>query len=59
MVFFYSSLICEKEGKEETFDTRTSDAIALAARFDIPIFTYEDILQKAGIFLKAKKKKMN
>ena len=51
---FYSSLICEKEGKEETFDTRTSDAIALAARFDIPIFTYEDILQKAGIFLKAK-----
>lgn len=51
---FYSSLICEKDDKEEIFDTRTSDAIALAARFNVPIFTYEDILQKAGIFLKQK-----
>ena len=49
---FYSSLICEREGIEETVDARTSDAIALALRFDAPIFTYKNILDKAGIFLK-------
>ncbi|WP_031426308.1 bifunctional nuclease family protein [Flavimarina sp. Hel_I_48] len=51
---FYSSLICEREGKEETIDARTSDAISLALRFDAPIFTYKNILDKAGIFLKTK-----
>ena len=51
---FYSSLICERDGIEEIIDTRTSDAIALATRFDAPIFTYENILDKAGIFLKIK-----
>lgn len=50
---FYSSLICEREGVEEVVDARTSDAIALALRFDAPIFTYKNILDKAGIFLKA------
>ncbi|MFD0993508.1 bifunctional nuclease domain-containing protein [Tenacibaculum geojense] len=49
---FFSSLICEKDGVEEVIDTRTSDAIALAVRFDAPIFTYENILDKAGIYLK-------
>ncbi|SDW41838.1 hypothetical protein SAMN05444411_101677 [Lutibacter oricola] len=49
---FYSSLICERDGIEEIIDTRTSDAIALATRFDAPIFTYENILDKAGIYLK-------
>ncbi|MBG7628898.1 MAG: bifunctional nuclease family protein, partial [Bacteroidetes bacterium] len=34
--------------------TRTSDAIALATRFNAPIFTYENILDKAGIYLKIK-----
>ena len=48
---FYSSLICERDGIEETIDARTSDAIALALRFDAPIFTYKNILDKAGIFL--------
>ena len=52
-VVFYSSLICEREGVEEVVDARTSDAIALALRFDAPIFTYKNILDKAGIFLKA------
>jgi bifunctional DNase/RNase len=51
---FYSTLICDKEGKEETIDARTSDAIALALRFDAPIFTYKNILDKAGIFLNEK-----
>lgn len=50
---FYSSLICERDNIEEIIDTRTSDAIALATRFNAPIFTYENILDKAGIFLKA------
>jgi bifunctional DNase/RNase len=49
---FFSSLVCEKDGKEEILDTRTSDAIAIAVRFEAPIFTYENILDKAGIFLK-------
>ena len=51
---FYSSLICERDGIEEIIDTRTSDAIALATRFNAPIFTYENILDKAGIYLKMK-----
>lgn len=51
---FYSSLICERDGIEEIIDTRTSDAIALATRFEAPIFTYENILDKAGIYLKMK-----
>ncbi len=51
---FYSSLICERDKIEEIIDTRTSDAIALATRFKAPIFTYENILDKAGIYLKIK-----
>ncbi|PTX44323.1 hypothetical protein C8P64_0300 [Christiangramia gaetbulicola] len=53
---FYSSLICERDGIEEIIDARTSDAIALALRFDAPIFTYKNILDKAGIYLKADEK---
>lgn len=53
---FFSSLICERDKIEEIIDARTSDAIALAVRFNAPIFTYKDILEKAGIFLKAKEK---
>lgn len=53
---FYSSLICERDSIEEIIDARTSDAIALALRFDAPIFTYKNILDKAGIYLKAEEK---
>ena len=48
---FYSSIICERDKIEEIIDARTSDAIALALRFDSPIFTYRNILDKAGIYL--------
>ncbi|MFL2637802.1 MAG: bifunctional nuclease domain-containing protein [Flavobacteriaceae bacterium] len=48
---FYSSIICDRDGIEEIIDSRTSDAIALATRFDAPIFTYENILEKAGIII--------
>lgn len=53
---FYSSLICERDLKEEIIDARTSDAIALALRFQAPIFTYKNILDKAGIYLKVNPK---
>ena len=49
---FYASLICERDKIEEVIDARTSDAIALSLRFSAPIFTYKNILEKAGIILK-------
>ena len=49
---FYSSIICERDSIEEIIDARTSDAISLALRFNAPIFTYKNILDKAGIYLK-------
>ncbi len=49
---FFSSVICERNQEEEIFDARTSDAIALALRFESPIYTYDKILDKAGIILK-------
>lgn len=52
---FYSSIICERDKIEEIIDARTSDAIALALRFHSPIFTYKNILDKAGIYLKGNK----
>ncbi|WP_147677864.1 bifunctional nuclease family protein [Algibacter pacificus] len=54
---FYSSLICERDKIEEIIDARTSDAIALALRFQAPIFTFKNILDKAGIYLKVNPKK--
>ena len=48
---FFSSLICVRDKIEEIIDSRTSDAIALAIRFNSPIFTYEDVLEKAGIII--------
>lgn len=48
---FFSSIICERDGIEEIIDARTSDAISLAIRFQAPIFTYKNILDKAGIYL--------
>jgi bifunctional DNase/RNase len=49
---FHASMIClNEDGHEEVLDARTSDAVALATRFDCPIFTYEHILEKAGVVL--------
>jgi bifunctional DNase/RNase len=48
---FFSKLICEKDGNEIEIDSRTSDAIALAVRFNCPIYTYEFVLGSAGILL--------
>ncbi len=54
---FYSSIICEREKIEEIIDARTSDAIALALRFNAPIFTYKNILDQAGIHTEVGPKK--
>src|SRR5471030_450272 len=48
---FYSKLICSDGKKVVEIDARTSDAIAIAVRFDCPIYTYEFILSSAGIVI--------
>ena len=49
---FHASFFCNSKGKKEVeIDARTSDAVALAVRFKCPIFTYENVLSKAGIIL--------
>lgn len=53
---FYSSLICERNKIEEIIDARTSDAIALALRYNAPIFAYDSILKKAGFSAKISEK---
>ena len=46
---FYSRLICATENDTVEIDSRTSDAIALAVRFDCPIYTYDFILAESGV----------
>ncbi|MDE3124150.1 MAG: bifunctional nuclease family protein [Bacteroidota bacterium] len=48
---FYSNLVCFTEHDTVEIDSRTSDALALAVRFGCPIYTYEHILQNAGILM--------
>ncbi len=48
---FFSILVCEKDGMEQVIDARTSDAVALAIRFECAVYTYREILDKAGIIL--------
>ena len=48
---FYSRLICEYEGTLSEIDSRTSDAVAIALRFDCPIYAYQSIIDEAGILL--------
>jgi len=48
---FYAKIMCVHNGKDVEIDSRTSDAIALAVRFNCPIYTFEFILSSAGIIL--------
>jgi len=49
---FYSNIYCENiDNEESVFDSRTSDAIALAVRFNAPIYTSNEVMEKAGIYL--------
>lgn len=48
---FYAKLICVRDGEEFEIDSRTSDAIAMAVRFGCRIYSYEFILESAGVIL--------
>jgi bifunctional DNase/RNase len=48
---FYSELVCLYNEEVVRIDSRTSDAVSLALRFNCPIYTFEDIMKKAGIVL--------
>lgn len=48
---FYARLICQRGDDEIEIDSRTSDALALAVRFKCPIYTFEFILDAAGVVL--------
>jgi len=48
---FYARLVCLKNGEVVEIDSRTSDALAMAVRFNCPIYTYEFILDAAGVIL--------
>ena len=48
---FYAKLICEHLGNTIEIDSRTSDALALAVRFKCPVYTYEKIMDEAGILV--------
>ena len=54
---FYSKLVCSSEHDTVEIDSRTSDALALAVRFGCSIFTYENILESAGILMEDDEKK--
>lgn len=56
---FHSSFHCKHKdtGEEVAIDARTSDAIAIAIRYGCPIFTYEDILLRAGIIINSAREK--
>jgi len=54
---FYSKLVCSTEHDTVEIDSRTSDAVALAVRFGCPIYTYDNILDSAGILMEEDDKK--
>ena len=54
---FYSKLVCSSENDTVEIDSRTSDALALAVRFGCSIYTYDNILESAGILMENDEKK--
>src|SRR3954468_17475141 len=48
---FYSKLVCSSDNDTIEIDSRTSDALALAVRFGCPVYTYDHILESAGILM--------
>jgi bifunctional DNase/RNase len=54
---FYSKLVCSTEHDTVEIDSRTSDAVALAVRFGCPIYTFDNILDSAGILMEDDEKK--
>ncbi|MBS1732267.1 MAG: bifunctional nuclease family protein [Bacteroidetes bacterium] len=54
---FYSKLVCSSSSDTVEIDSRTSDALALAVRFGCPIYTYENILDQAGVLMEDDQRK--
>lgn len=48
---FYAKLVCLKDGEVFEVDSRTSDAIAMAVRFECPIYTFGFIMDEAGVII--------
>jgi bifunctional DNase/RNase len=46
---FFSKLVANLGGRTAEIDARTSDAVAIAVRFNCPIYCYEFILDSAGV----------
>lgn len=46
---YYAEIVYEFEGRDIKIDARPSDAIALAIRFNAPIFVSQEVLTEAGI----------
>lgn len=46
---FFAKLIATQDGRKAEIDSRTSDAVALAVRFNCPIYCYDFILDSAGV----------
>ncbi|NNE55527.1 MAG: bifunctional nuclease family protein [Flavobacteriales bacterium] len=46
---FFAKIIAIQEGRRAEIDARTSDAVAIAVRFNCPIFCYDFILDTAGV----------
>ncbi len=46
---YIAEVILEKDGKEIVIDSRPSDAINLALRFDAPIFLNENVVNKVNL----------
>ena len=55
---FFSKLVCSSANDTIEIDSRTSDALALAVRFGCPIYTYEDIMERAGVSVEDEGKKV-
>lgn len=56
-VFFSNiNFLHQETGETMVMDARTSDAVAMAVRFDAPIYTTSDVLNEAGIFLEIEEK---
>lgn len=46
---FFAKLLATLNGRSAEIDARTSDAVAIAVRFNCPIYCYEFIIEAAGV----------
>jgi len=55
---FYAQLVCEQNGNVLFIDSRTSDAISMAVRYECPIYTHEFIMESAGVVMEEESEKI-